>query len=153
MEKIFNNKIFSGNIKLIISQFEYDLKIIIPDDSMICTCVSPDSKAIDLKCPKCLGTGHRIRIRNYKGANRANMISFRTYGVSENSVTNIFYFRDAYPVKKDDIIVDGSDMFLIENVKKETGANNSVIYYRAEANPVKLYNEIRLENFKKIIGA
>lgn len=149
----FNQDLFAGGILYILKQFAYDMYIISIDKSMICTCVSDiENKNPNLECKKCLGTGYRIRIKKVKGANRTGKSSFRTYGVSENGTTNIFYFSGKYPIKENDLIVENNNMYIVERCNKETGAENKVIYYRAEANPVKQYPTVRISNFNEIIG-
>ena len=150
--RLFNHDGFAKNIHLILRQFAYEMYLVRTDQNMTCTCVDPVSKAPDLMCEKCLGTGFRIRIQKVKGANRENKVMFRTYGTSENGTTNIFYFEDNYPIKEKDLIYDSSGLYIVQRYQPETGANNKVIYYRAEANPEKQFEQERIKNLEKIIS-
>lgn len=149
------NPSFNRGIKGIIQKLAYPMYIVIRQPELKCTCVDQHEIA-DPDCPKCLGTGRKIRIRKIKGVMEPEDVSTGLNNKQQKVGSNRYYF-DADDVTNDmmqqnNLIVREDEVDILQNPKKYRSDSNKVIYYHCEAAFKKLNRGTFLKNFKRLVG-
>lgn len=142
---------FNNGIKRIIEKFSYDFFIVQQDFKVKCTCIDFTTKQADPLCPKCLGTGGKIKIKKMRGASSDSSGSFKISGVSESATMTIFYIDAKYPVFEGNIIVDGDDTFMVHRLERKKTTNKEMVYYKAFCNIKKVHSTAFMKNFNRIV--
>ena len=144
---------FDSNLRRIIDNFAYPVYAVQQYEDVKCTCANETGKDADYNCHKCLGMGHKITIRKIKGVKQlTNKVSFRTYGVSENVNTAVFYFDCNYPVKIGNMIIDQDEVWIIQDSTPQYSDKRNIVCFLCTAVPIKAHTDIILKNFHEIVG-
>ena len=145
---------FGNNVLKVIDKLAYDMFIVQQDPNVGCACVDFSTKQAKADCPKCLGTGKKIKIKKIKAAKQNNKISLRGtgLGIGELASTSVFYMKADAEILVDNIIVDGDEVDVIQRVEAKRSDKHQPVYYRCEANPKKANIKLFLDLFNKIIG-
>lgn len=138
------------NVLEIIEKFSYDFYVINLDKSIVCTCISPSSSRADVSCPKCIGTGYKIRIKKVRGASQDSNIP-STIRSTDFIVSKNYYIPYKYKLSDDDIIVDGDQVFNIFRRQLNRTFNGKIVYTKCLCVDKKFDQKIFLENFKKAL--
>ncbi len=142
-----------NGIRQVIKDLSYEMYAVQQYNDIHCTCVKVASENGDTNCPKCLGMGHKIVIKKIKGVKQSTeQASFRNRGMSEKVMTPVFFFDAAYPVKMGNLIVDGDEIYVIQDVARKMTDKGKTVYFRCTSAPLKAREKIVLENFHKIVG-
>ena len=130
--------------------------VIIRDKSMACTC-RDTTDTPDPDCPKCLGTGNRIKVKRITGVLEPDEVSLRLEGQQQAAPSNYYYFdADKVPkeaVRAGNIIVREDEADILQGAKKYRSDSNRVIYYYTEAVPMKSNHRLFLKNFYNLVRA
>lgn len=143
---------FNDGIKRIIEKFSYSFLIVQQNEKVICTCVDFTTKQADPHCPKCLGTGHKIKIKKIRGASEDSKGSFRLSGNSDTAVMTVFYIDAKYPVYDKNVIVDGDEVYMVNRLERKKTTNKELVYYKVYCNPKKTNTKSFLKNFNRIVN-
>ena len=92
-----------------IDQFSHAFYHIQLDKSFKCTCYKEGTAQPDPKCPKCLGTGYRIKIRKIYGAAQESGIPLTSKEKTSFSMTSNYFVRSRYNIKRQDLFYDNGD--------------------------------------------
>lgn len=144
-------KIFNSNIKKVLEKLSYDFYVVQQDFRIKCPCVDATSKEADPNCPKCLSTGHKIKIRKIRGASQDKKVTFRNNALNEQSLSINYYINAKYPVYERNLIIDEDDVFHIYRIEKKHTANKELVYYKAAVHSKKANSRIILKNFRNIV--
>jgi len=147
---------FNKKIRAIIHKLEYPMYVVIRDKSMYCPCRDANDTP-DPDCPKCLGTGNKIKIKKITGVMEPDEVSLRLEGQQQAAPSNYYYF-DAEKVPKEtvlagNIIVREDEADILQGAKKFRSDSNKVIYYYEEAVPIKSNIKLFLKNFYNLVRA
>ncbi len=147
------NPSFNKNIKGIIKKLNFPMYCVILDKRYVCTC-RDENNTPDAGCPKCLGTGYKIKIRKIVAAMEPESESSRTKGVAKTT-TNTYYFdADTVPPdvpQIDNRIVREDEVDILMYPRKYRSDSNKVIYYYSASAPLRTHKHIFLENFWKLV--
>lgn len=142
---------FNENIKKIIEKFSYNFYVVQQDFRVMCTCVDFSTKQPSPLCPKCLGTGRKVRIKEIRGASEDRKGSFRNMGMDEQTLATVYYIDAKYPVFEQNLIVDEDEVYIIHRLEKKKTANKETVYYQAMAHFKKSHNKEFLKNFNRVV--
>lgn len=145
---------FNRNIKGIIKKLNFPVYVVVLDKRYVCTC-RDENNVPDPACPKCLGTGYRIKIRKCLAA----MEPEDENGLIRNEgkrVMNSYYFdADTTPrevVQIENIIVRDDEVDILMYPKLYRSDSNKVIYYYCPSAEKRTHKDVFLENFWKLVG-
>ena len=149
------NPSFNRNVKQIIQKLAYPMYIIIRDQHLKCPCIDNTDTA-NPDCPKCLGTGKKIKIKKIKGVLEPEDVSTGLNNEQRKVGSNKYYF-DSNDVtdemmQQNNLIVRDDEVDILQNPKKYRSDSNKVIYYHCEAVLKKLNRVTFLKNFRKLVG-
>lgn len=146
---------FNNNITKIIDRYSYSAYVINCNKSFVCTCVNHDTKEPDANCKKCLGTGYKIRIKKIEVSNNNTNVPASNAVIRESLkvlITQIYYIKAKYPIKKDDIIVDGLDAYVAYEISSGQSDHGELVYRKIMA-VTKKYDQTKfMDNFNQIVG-
>ncbi len=147
---------FNRKIRKIIHKLEYKMYVVIRDKTMACPC-RDNNNTPDPGCPKCLGTGNKIKVKCITGVMEPDEVSLRLEGQQQAAPSNYYYF-DADKVSKEavdagNIIVREDEADILQGAKKYRSDSNKVIYYYTEAVPMKSNIKLFLKNFYNLVRA
>lgn len=144
-------KALDSNILKILDRYSYEMFVVQQEFNIDCSCVDFTTKQASNLCPKCLGTGKKIKIRKITAVSQNDKISFRSTGVGETATTRAYYVKGSMPIYQDNIFVNGTYVDMIQRVEPMCSDNHSPVFYRCEATPKKSNIQSFLQNFKKIV--
>jgi hypothetical protein len=150
---MIDNVAFAKKIQDIIRNWEYDMYLIHADSRINCICQNFETKQGDPKCPNCLGTGRKIYIKKIKAARQPYVLVNPIKGSDMfGSDGPVYYSRGEFSIHKNDIIVTGEYIDVIQYAEKYQLNSLSPVYYAAYGAAKKMDTQIFMQNFKKIIG-
>lgn len=144
-------KHFNDNIKRIIEKFAYDFYIVQQDFNIMCTCIEFSTKQPNPACPKCLGTGRKIKIKKIRGASEDDKGSFRNMSLNESSFMRSYYIDAKYPIYEQNIIVDNDEVLIAHRIEEKKTANREIVYRKAFMNKKKSHTKEFLRNFYRVV--
>lgn len=144
---------FDKGILNILNKVSYEMFVIQQEFTIECSCVDFTTKQAKDNCPKCLGTGKKIRIKKVMGASQNRKTSFRVVNVGETATTSAYYLKADIPIYQDNILVNGTDVDIVQRVEKLRSNHLVPVYFKCVASPKKVNTRIFLQNFNKIIGS
>lgn len=144
---------YHDSFQHVIKRYSRKLMLIKLDKNVRCKCHLPGSNDPDPACPKCLGTGYRIKIYEINGAPQTstNPATFRQ--TNQIAIITYFYLLDDVAIDRDDLIVYDDQAFIIENTARNVGFNARFCYTKAAGIPKRLDNNIFWINYHNIIGS
>ena len=97
---------------------QYDMWLVSPDKHIDCVCKNYDTRQGNRLCPRCLGTGYKIKIKKIKGVRQPGTVSSSGMGVTTE--TGIYFFKEDYHLKepKPNVIVPMPRNRFITDVKQ-----------------------------------
>ncbi len=139
-------------VKKLIDRYGYYFYIIRCVPGTECGCVNHTTLAPDPRCKRCLGTGHKIRIKKVFGAIREIKERESEAVISVNSTPKIVYIKGKLIVNKDDLIIDNEDVFHVLACQYHKGEKGEYAFTRlvcpyTKANPAHI-----IRNFKELLN-
>lgn len=141
---------FDEHILTIIDLLEYDMWLISPDKHIDCVCKNFETKQAFKFCPRCLGTGHKIKIKKIKGVRQPG--GELSLGMGVTTENGIYFFKHDYGIKDDDLIVWHNEIEQVTKTERFCSDAQKPVYFRCETRLKKDNNEAFLFNFYKAIG-
>lgn len=149
-------KSFNKAIQNIIAKVEYPMYIVQQDYRYTCTCNDIASKQGKPDCPKCLGTGYKIKIRKIKGVWQPEEITIRIDSMPNNVSSGVYYFREQgyLNVEEGNVVIRDSDNIeIIQKPKRYySDSNDEIVYYQCTCVKKRNFRDKFWEMFTKIIG-
>lgn len=149
-------KSFNKNLRDIIQKIEYPMYIVQQDYRYTCTCNDIASKQGNADCPKCLGTGYKIKIRKIKGVWQPEEITIRLDSMPNNVLSGVFYFREQGNLNVEEgnvVIRDADNIEIIQKPKRwYTDSNDEVVYYQCTCVKKRNFREKFWKLFCEAIG-
>ena len=141
---------FDENIIRLIDMLEYDMYIVQLNPRVDCTCKNYDTKQGHPFCPRCLGTGQKIKIRKIKGVRQPDNLSYESMGIT--SEKGWYFFKNDYKVHRGDLLIWNNEVEEIVKVDRYCSDSNTPVYYYCEVVPKKSDTRVFLRNFYRAIG-
>lgn len=145
-------KIFNRMIEKTIEHLEGDIFIINLNKQITCLCRKTGSSEPDAKCPLCLGTGYKIKIKKAKGACQDSKLAATVRETTSVVITKTFYVKAMYHIDRDDILISNNEIFYVYESKKLKTKGNVDLYMQHLCTDKKYDTEEFFKNFNKIIG-
>ena len=124
--------------------------LVSPDKHIDCVCKNYETKQSSKICKRCLGLGYKIKIKKIKGVRQPGSMS--ASGMQLNTETGIYFFKNDYKIKDDDLIIWHDEIEQVTKTERFCSDAQKPVYYRCETKPRKSDTEIFLKNFYKAIG-
>lgn len=142
---------FDKNIRKPIELFQHPVWFVLRNQDVSCTCVDFVSKQSDKECIYCLGTGNKVSLARVNAAHQNNRLALRGAGLgfSEKDIVNVYYTFAKTSIKNGDIVVDGEDVDVVQDVYYEHSDEQKTVYWRIETSPYK-YDR---DKFKKTMAS
>lgn len=151
---MINKKRFNEMIDYIIEEFSTDIYVIHLDKSFKCKCYSPHNSShmsANKDCKLCLGTGYKIKIKNARGAIQQTAIPTTSKEQSSFSMATSFYVHEKYGIKRDDIIIAESKVYIANDVKTLRTFSSKEKYLKINGVYKKYDTSSFYKNFLEII--
>jgi hypothetical protein len=146
---------FNDNILKIIDKYSYEAFIVNQDKRVNCVCVNHDTKQPDPNCKKCLGTGHKIKIKKILVSNNNTNVPAANAVVRDSIevlISQVYYIPARYKAAKDDLIIDGNDVYELYEISTGQSDHGELVYQKAMG-VTKKYDQTKfMDNFNEIIG-
>lgn len=143
----------SSNILNIIEKFSYKFFVVKQDFNVKCVCIKEGSNQPDPNCPKCLGTGYKIKIYKIKGASKDSGVPANMRNNTQLVVAKEFYITSSFELSNDDIIIDQDDeIYFVYQSQLFKGFEGKKVYRKYICVPKKLDTKVFMKNFKSLIG-
>lgn len=115
---------FTKKIQKVIEECSYPFFVVQQDFTKLCTCVNSSISEADPKCKKCLGTGHKVKIKIVYGASYEEM-KLGGAGISSNSrIAKHYYVNKNYNLYQDNYIIDENELYYIYRISNQKGIHN-----------------------------
>ena len=142
-------KWLNKGIENIIKTFMYKFYLIQQDYSIHCSCKNVN-KEPDPACKKCLGTGHKIRIKSVKGYSEDVMKSVRQSYTTEPIISTEYYILSKYPIERGNLIVDKNEALMIHEKEDLRSTEGKNVYQHCYAYRKKTNSTVFLNNFNEL---
>lgn len=145
---------FSYNIWDSIERFSYNVWIIKRIKGINCTCVNHETKQPKNSCPKCFGTGNKVKLYRTKAVLREGKEQESIF--SDATVSNtpkMGYFKYGVLIEKDDYVIDKEDVYTVftkQYLRGEDGEPNTV---KCTCPPIKMDSKIIIKNLKEVLAS
>ena len=116
-----------------------------------CSCVNHTTKAADIKCKHCLGTGHKIKIIKVFGSIREKNERETEANTYVNSTHKIVYIKGMHNIKKDDIVIDNEDIYHVLSRQYHKGEKGEFAFTRLVCPYIKGNVSHIIRNFKELL--
>lgn len=145
---------FNRGVHKLINTVQWPMYVININNKQNCVCLNETNNESNPACPKCLGTGHKIKIRKIQAVKQPFKSAARAMGSSNslNTLVSTYYIDAKYaPIKIGDMIVHEKEIDVIKVVKLYRTDSSKDQFYVCPAVLHKYDNDILIENFNKII--
>lgn len=136
---------FDENILKIIDMLEYKMYLIKLDKHIDCVCKNFDTKQGNKFCPRCLGTGYKIKIKEIKAVRQPLDISTANMGV--RSEVGVYFMKYDYKIAEDDLLIWGNEIEKVVKTDRFCSDSEKPVYFRCETTPKKYNNKLFLKMF------
>lgn len=144
---------FNKAVLKIIDMMSHPFFIVQQDFDVKCTCVTDTTVHADPACPRCLGTGFKIKIREIDGASQDTDIPAAMRAGMEIIIARNYYVPAKWGgFKKDNIIVDGDKVLFVYQPWEGRSFKNELVYHKLISITKKLDTKVFLQNFNAIVG-
>lgn len=116
-----------------------------------CSCVNHTTMSPDPKCKRCLGTGHKIKIKRVFGSIRE--LKQRESDISQRvpSTHKVVYIKGFERINKDDIVIDNEDVFHVLACQHHKGEKGEFAFTRLICPYTKSLPTHLIRNFKELL--
>lgn len=135
-----------------IERMHYTFYVIRVDYDTKCTCFNFDTKQGDVKCKKCLGTGHKIRIKEYTGASMSSTLGSSQREVRDVIIGNLYFIHKKYPLDKNDYVIDDDNIYKVTEKRKVKSFKGIHKYNKYLAVHLKHDRDEIMKNFFTILN-
>lgn len=144
---------FDHKICEVVKKFSYPMWHVQQDKSFTCTCIDKTTKQPDPSCLKCLGTGHRIKIKRIKAAHQPLKVTERATGMAANELIyneNFYTTNDVY-ASTNDLFIDNGKPYVIQEPHENRSDHTDPVYFHYGATPLKNQPQLFIQNLQKIL--
>lgn len=142
---------FDQNILAIIEKLAYPFFLVRQNLSIKCTCTKAGTGQPLSGCPRCLGTGFKIKIVEIRGASQESTMPTTMREGSGFVIAKSYYVSHDYPIAKDNIIVDGDQCYFVYQKNDLTSFHGNKVYQKCLGMAKKTDVEQFMSAFNKIV--
>lgn len=145
---------FTMNIWDSIERFSYNVWIIKRVKNIACTCVDHETKQATNSCPKCFGTGNKVKLYRTKAVLREGKEQEAIF--SDSTVSNtpkMGYFKYGTIIENNDYVIDKEDVYSVftrQYLRGEDGEPNTI---KCTCSPIKMDSKIIIKNLKEVLAS
>ena len=145
---------FTMNIWDSIERFSYNVWIIKRVKNIACTCVDHETKQATSSCPKCFGTGNKVKLYRTKAVLREGKEQEAIF--SDSTVSNtpkMGYFKYGTIIENNDYVIDKEDVYSVftrQYLRGEDGEPNTI---KCTCSPIKMDSKIIIKNLKEVLAS
>lgn len=137
-------------IQNIIDLFAYPFYVVQQNFNITCPCLHYSQQA-DPGCMKCLGTGHKIYIREAVGYSEDIKQAARQSHTSEPIMSTEYYVRSEYPIVRKNILVEPDESFIVHEIDHLKSADRRYVYQLCFTYSKKTDSGLFLKNFNEVL--
>lgn len=145
---------FTMNIWDSIERFSYNVWIIKRVKNITCTCVDHETKQPTNSCPKCFGTGNKVKLYRTKAVLREGKEQEAIFSDSTVSSTpKMGYFKYGIIIENSDYVIDKEDVYSVftkQYLRGEDGEPNTI---KCTCAPIKMDSKIIIKNLKEVLAS
>lgn len=142
---------FNKNVLRIIDLFSYSFFLIRQNKSIRCTCQKEGTGQAEPTCPRCLGTGYKVKILEIVGASQESTMPATVREQGGFVIGKNYYISSEYPIEKDNIIIDNGEAYFVYQMNDKTGFHGSKVYQKCLAMQKKTDVSALLDTFNRIV--
>lgn len=142
----------SKTVNYLIDRYGYYFYIIRCVPETECSCVNHTTRSSDPKCKKCLGTGHKIKIKKVFGTIREIKERESESVINVNSTPKIVYIKGMLRINKDDLVVDNEDVYHVLACQHHKGEKGEFAFTRLICPFTKTNPAHFIRNFKELLN-
>ena len=142
---------FNKGILNIIDLMKYKIYVINRETDILCTCYNTGTSQADPNCPRCLGTGYKLKIRETEAACNETGAPSVMRNSTEFVVSRTYYIPNDIRLNNDDIIVDNGEPWFVVQGTELRSFEGEKVYSKYTCMNKKLNSDVFMENFNKII--
>ena len=146
-----NRDYFHKKIIDTIEECSYNFYVVQPNKNISCTCTEHATKQPDTECKKCLGTGHKITIRRFRGACNDVLKGGASLGAESSKIIKNYFVNMKYPLHEDDLIIDGNEVFYVFRISHMKALKGVETHQEVTAVKKTIDHSKILNNFYNII--
>ena len=143
---------FHRNIDATIEECSFLMYAVMQNRHIKCSCAPHATKQPLESCKKCLGTGHKIRIKRIKGAVNESIKGGTALGVMSSYTTKQYFINRKYGLTEDDYLIDENEVYYIHRIQKMRGLQGDMSHLEMTGIKKKNGHDTILKNFKDIIA-
>lgn len=143
---------FQNNIDKTIEECSFLMYAVMQNRNVKCTCAPHATKQPLESCKKCLGTGHKIRIKRIKGAVNESIKGGTALGVMSSYTTKQYFINKKYGLTEDDLLIDDNEVYYIHRIMKMRALQGDLSHLEMTGIKKKNGHDTILKNFKDIIA-
>lgn len=146
-------EVFNSSLLKIIEKFSHNFYVVELDEKIKCSCLKAGTTQPDPKCPKCLGLGKKIKIKDVRGAGQDTGVPATGKATMQVVIARNYYIpSDQASLKMDDVIVDGDEVLFVYQRIDGRSFHGEKVYQKCMTVTKKLDQDEFLKNFNKIVG-
>ncbi len=148
------NPSFNKNIRAVLDKIKFPVYVIHAYKKKFCICNHENSEEGDINCPKCLGTGRKIRIYQVDAAYIVDQINTRNSGLRARQAIITYFFNGKDTpegISTGDLIVHGAEVNRVQGYRNYRSDSNEIIYREVDAATRQVNRDIFLKNFYNAI--
>ncbi len=149
-QKVKND--FNRGIEKILELLDFEFYIVYLDKNVSCTCLMEGTSQPDPNCEKCLGTGHKIKIRKVHGALQESDVPTTMKPNNNFLITRNYYVKSKVEIENDDLIIDEYGAWQVYQKKDHFSFDGELVFQKCTAVPKRMDQKTFVSNFNKLIG-
>lgn len=142
---------FDKNVLRIIDKLSYNFFLVQQNKNIRCTCQKIGTGQALPGCPRCLGTGYKIKIREAYGASQESTMPATVREQGAFVIARNYYINYDYHIDNDNIIVDDGEVFFVYQQNELRGFHGQKVYQKCLSMKKKTDVTAFLEAFNKIV--
>ena len=148
---MINEKRFHNNIEKTINQCSYPIYAVLQYPHINCTCFVHATKQPDVTCKKCLGTGHKIRIKKIEAAVNESVKGGTALGVQSSYTVKRYFINSAYKVSENDLLIEEDTVYYVHRTERMRALKGYDTHVEVTGVKRKAGHDTILKNFNDII--
>lgn len=143
---------FNKGILNIINLMKYPIYAVTCDKNIKCTCYKQGTSQADPNCPRCLGSGYKITIKETEGACNETGAPAVMRNTTAFVISRSYYIPSDIQLENDDFIIDDGEPWFVIQAPEFRSFGGERIYKKYVCMNKKLDVNIFMTNFNNIIN-
>ncbi len=143
---------FNKQVEEVIELLDHQVYVIYQNKNIRCSCGHGESRQPDPACKKCLGLGHKIKIKKVMCVCQESSNPKTVRDKANFLIASLYYFKTKDALNNDDIIIDGENVSVVFQGTDYASFDGKKIYQKCTCPPKKSDTSQMMKNFNKIVG-